>query len=270
MNPQYENKRTGTQSIEKVVMMLRIVASRGRSGMRIQELTDISGLPQSTCFRMLQRLELEGLVARDAHTRKYYLGPLLHELGLIARPRFHLSQLCDGALHQLADVTQDTVYLSERSGLEAVCTNRALGDYPIKSLALDVGIRRPLGVGAGGLAILCALPEAECEAVIQANSHHYEKYASFSPDFLRQTVAESKRRGYAFLESAVTPGAAAIGLAFPANCPVAAISVAAISSRLEPARCEEIAQAMRKQITTLTNELNAASFGKESARRPHN
>lgn len=268
MTPQYENKRTGTQSIEKVVMMLRIVASRGRNGMRIQELTDISGLPQSTCFRMLQRLEMEGLVARDAHTRKYYLGPLLHELGLIARPRYHLSQLCDGALHQLAEFTQDTVYLSERSGLEAVCTNRALGDYPIKSLALDVGIRRPLGVGAGGLAILCALPESECEAVIHANGYRYEKYASFSADFLRNAVAEGKRRGYAFLESAVTPGAAAIGIAFPANNPVAAISVAAISGRLEQARCEEIAHAMRKQIRIVSDALHADHSPKEALRIP--
>ncbi|MDA4183469.1 hypothetical protein NY815_07130, partial [Escherichia coli] len=74
----------------------------------------------------------------------------LHELGLLARPRYRLSDLCDGALHRLADVTQDTLYLSERSGMEAVCTNRALGDFPIKAMPLDIGIRRPLGVGAGG------------------------------------------------------------------------------------------------------------------------
>ena len=143
-------QRTGTQSIERVVSMIRVVASRGRSGMRIGEIVTTSGLPQSTCFRMLQRMEVEGLVNRDPHTRKYYLGPLLHELGLLARPRYRLSELCDAAMHHLADVTHDTIYLSERSNMEAVCTNRVLGDFPIKALALDIGIRRPLGVGAGG------------------------------------------------------------------------------------------------------------------------
>lgn len=162
--------------------------------MRIGEIAATSGLPQSTCFRMLHRLEAEGLVDRDAHTRKYYLGPLLYELGLLARPRYRLSELCDSALQKLAEVTQDTIYLSERSGLEAVCTHRALGDYPIKSLALDVGIRRPLGVGAGGLAILCALPPDEAESIIDANAPKYEKYGFVTaPTCARRSRWDARR-----------------------------------------------------------------------------
>lgn len=250
-HPHSGSQRTGTQSIERVVLMLRIVASRGKGGMRIGEITATSGLPQSTCFRLLHRLEAEGLLARDPHTRKYYLGPLLHELGLLARPRYQLSQLCDAALHKLAEVTQDTLYLSERSGLEAVCTHRALGDYPIKSLALDVGIRRPLGVGAGGLAILCALPPEEAEAIIEANGTRYEKYGFVSAAYLREAVRVGRETGYAFLDSVVTPGTAAIGMAFPPDNPIAAISVAAISGRLELYRREEIARLLRSQIRTL-------------------
>ncbi|UUZ66440.1 IclR family transcriptional regulator (plasmid) [Polaromonas sp. P1-6] len=220
--------------------------------MRIGEVAATSGLPQSTCFRMLQRLETEGLVDRDPHTRKYFLGPLLHELGLLARPRYRLSELCDGALHHLADLTQDTVYLSERSNMEAVCTNRALGDFPIKALPLDIGIRRPLGVGAGGLAILCAMPEPEAEAIIQANGHRYEKFASFTADFLREAVAAGRVQGYSFLDSAVTPGTAAIGVAFPQDNPVAAISVGAISGRLDQPRREEIAQELHRQVRKIS------------------
>ncbi|WP_295522759.1 IclR family transcriptional regulator [uncultured Pseudacidovorax sp.] len=255
--PQGGQTRTGTQSIERVVNMLRVVASRGRNGMRIGEVAATSGLPQSTCFRMLARLELEGLVDRDARTRKYYLGPLLHELGLLARPRYRLSELCDAALHRLAETTQDTLYLSERSGLEAVCTNRALGDYPIKALPLDIGIRRPLGVGAGGLAMLCAMPAAEAESIIQANGHRYEKYASFSADFLREVVAQGRQQGYSFLDSVVTPGTAAIGVAFPPDNPVAAISVAAISGRLTAERREEIAREVQRQVRLICADMTA-------------
>ncbi|SIR70470.1 IclR family transcriptional regulator [Pseudacidovorax sp. RU35E] len=255
--PQGGQQRTGTQSIERVVNMLRVVASRGRNGMRIGEVAATSGLPQSTCFRMLARLELEGLVDRDARTRKYYLGPLLHELGLLARPRYRLSEMCDAALHRLAETTQDTLYLSERSGLEAVCTNRALGDYPIKALPLDIGIRRPLGVGAGGLAMLCAMPAAEAESIIQANGHRYEKYASFSADFLREVVAQGRHQGYSFLDSAVTPGTAAIGVAFPPDNPVAAISVAAISGRLTAERREEIAREVQRQVRLICADMTA-------------
>ena len=263
--PQGGIPRTGTQSIERVVGMLRVVASRGRRGMRIGEVATTSGLPQSTCFRMLQRLEIEGLVDRDPHTRKYFLGPLLHELGLLARPRYRLSELCDAAVHRLADLTQDTVYLSERSGMEAVCTNRALGDYPIKAMPLDIGIRRPLGVGAGGLAMLCAMPAEEAEAIIDANGHRYEKFASFTADFLREAVARGRAQGYSFLDSVVTPGTGAIGMAFPQDNPVGAISIAAISGRLEAERREDLARELKQQVRKVEAAMNSAGGLGESS-----
>lgn len=240
--------RSGTQSIERVVSLLRVVASRGRRGMRIAEVAEISALPLSTCFRMLQRLEAEGLVRRDELTRKFHLGPLLYELGMLAQPSYRLSLLCEPAMALIADATQDTVYLSERSGLEAVCTHRALGDYPIKALTLDVGVRRPLGVGAGGLSILGVLPEPEAEAIVAANAERYNRFATFSADFLRQAVREARERGYAFLDSAVTPGTAAVGVAFPRENPVGAVSVAAISSRLSGARVAEVARVIEQHL----------------------
>lgn len=170
-------------------------------------------------------------------------------------------------MHHLAEVTQDTVYLSERSNLEAVCTNRALGDFPIQAIPLDIGIRRPLGVGAGGLAMLCAMPEAEAEAIIQANGHRYEKFASFTADFLRSAVSEGRARGYAFLDSVTTPGAASIGVAFPANDPVAAIVVTAISGRLPIQRREEIVREMHRQVAKISAAMtNAASVAKPPLR----
>jgi len=256
--------RSGTQSIQRSVELLRVVASRGRRGMRIGEVAATSGLPQSTCYRMLQCLEVEGLVARDEHTRKYFLGPLMHELGLLARPRYRLSELCDGALHWLAEHTQDTLYLSELSGMEAVCTNRALGDFPIKAMPLDIGIRRPLGVGAGGLAMLCSMPAAEAEAIIVANGHRYEKFSSFTADFLRDAVAAGRERGYSFLDSAVTPGTAAIGVAFPPENPVAALSVAAISGRLEAPRREELAREMHRQVQKIMQAMAQATPASEA------
>ena len=205
---------------------------------------------------------MEGLVDRDALTRKYHLGPLLYELGLLAQPRYQLSELCNDALEHIADSTQDTVYLSERRGPESICTNRALGDYPIKALTLDIGIRRPMGVGAGGLAILSVLPPAEAEEVIAANAHRYGKFATFHVDFLRAAVAEGRERGYSFLDSAVTPGLAAVGVAFPAENPVAAIS-----SRLNPARRAEVARDIQHQVRLVCAAMASQTRADEAARR---
>lgn len=248
----------GTQSIERVVGMLRVVASRGRHGMRLGDVTAATGLPSSTCFRMLQRLEREGMVERHPVTRKYALGPLLYELGLLARPRFLLADRCEDTLAALAEHTQDTVYLSERRGLEAVCSARALGDYPVKALTLDVGIRRPLGVGAGGLAILCALPAAEADEIIDAHADRYPKLSTLDADRVRAAVAQGRARGFAFLDAAVHPGIAAVGVAIPALVPMAAISVAAISSRLDQGRRRQVAAELQRHALLLGRLLDGA------------
>lgn len=253
-----ERSRAGTQSIERVVELLRTVASRGRNGMRLGDVATATGLPTSTCFRMLQRLELEGLLERHPVTRKYFLGPLLHELGMLAYPRVQLAAHCEPVLAELAHETQDTVYLSERRGLEAVCTARALGDYPIKALTLDVGIRRPLGVGAGGLAILCQLPPEEAQDVIDANAWRYAKQSSLDAAQVMAAVAEGRARGYAFLDSPVFAGTAAVGVALPGPRPMAALSVAAISSRLDEARRDEVGAALQRQARRLARLLAAA------------
>lgn len=242
---------SGTQSIERVVNLLRVVASRGRSGMRLGDVTAATGLPSSTCSRMLQRLESEGMLERHPVTRKYALGPLLYELGLLARPRFYLAERCEDTLAALAESTQDTVYLSERRGLEAVCSARALGDYPVKALTLDVGVRRPLGVGAGGLAILCALPAAETDEIIAAHADSYPKLSTLTADRVRAAVGEGRERGYAFLDAAVYPGTAAVGVTIPALVPTAAISVAAISSRLDEKRRASIAAELQRHAVLL-------------------
>ena len=247
-----------------MIDVLRVIASRGRRGMHVGEVVATSGLAEATCFRMLRRLELEGMVDRDPHTKKYFLGPLLHEFGLLARPRYRLAELCDGPMQRLAEFTQDTVYLSERSGLEAVCANRALGEFPIKSLSLDIGIRRPLGVGAGGLAILCSLPPTEAHAIVKANAHRYEKFATFTADFLYGAIAEGRTRGYSFLDGAVTPGTASIGLAFPPHNPVAAISVAAISGRLQAERREVIAKHLHREVRKIVALMEAAAPASEA------
>jgi DNA-binding IclR family transcriptional regulator len=70
-------------------------------------------------------------------------------------------------------------------------------------------------------------------------------------------VLESRSRGYSFLDSAATPGTAAVGVAFPSKNPIAAISVAAISSRLGPSRRVEVARIIQKQVRVICTMLQS-------------
>ncbi len=244
----------GTQAIERALLVLRVLASAGRWGMRVADVVAASGLPQATVSRIVGSLLREGVVEREARTRKLYIGHLVHELALVARARFPLPEATRQPMRWLAEHTEDTIYLSEPSGNEAVCTAHEEGPYPIKALPLHVGIRRPLGVGAGGLAILSALAPARAEEILQVNAVRYPAYGGIDVAWLRAAIQQTQRDGYATISEKATPGMTAIGVPIlgPAGEPIGAISIAAISQRMAVKRRVELARLLRAQCETVT------------------
>ena len=73
-------------------------------------------------------------------------------------------------LLRLAEQTQDTIYASVREGGAAVCVAREIGAFPIRTLSLEVGDLRPLGVGSGSLALFAFLPDQDIADIIAKNS----------------------------------------------------------------------------------------------------
>jgi DNA-binding IclR family transcriptional regulator len=122
-------------------------------------------------------------------------------------------------------------------------------------LTLDVGVRRPLGIGAGGLAILCALPDKEADEIIAANAALYPSLSAMDAEQVRAAVQQGRKQGYSFLDGPVIPGVASVGVAFAVGHSIAAISVAAISTRLDPTRRAAVAAELHKQVRSLSGSL---------------
>lgn len=251
----------GTQAIGRSMLVLRAIASAGRRGMRVADIVAMSALPQATVSRMLSALQREGVVVRDDRLRKYFIGPVIHELGLVARNNYALPQECHHAMQLLVEQTQDTVYLSERRGLEATCTAAEEGSYPIKAIPLHVGIRRPLGVGAGGLAILAAMDPHHAEEIMAANAPRYPAYGRIDLAYLAQALVETRERGWSLVANKATAGMTAVGAVIlgPSNEPVAALSISAISSRMSKDRTPKLARLLLKQCAGISETLSSRS-----------
>ncbi|UCE31903.1 MAG: IclR family transcriptional regulator [Burkholderiales bacterium] len=235
------------------MLLLRVVASAGRRGMRVADICAAAALSQSTVSRMLAALEREGMLERDSRTRKVFIGHVVHELGLVARARFMMPELCRTAMRALAESTQDTVYLSEPSGIEAVCTAREEGGYPIKALPLHVGIRRPLGVGAGGLAILAAMDASQAREIMRANAQRYPAYGGIDLRMLESAIGQAHEQGWATMADRATAGMTAIGVPILGHTgePLGALSIAAISARMPHERQAELARQLAAQCRAL-------------------
>jgi DNA-binding IclR family transcriptional regulator len=167
--------------------------------------------------------------------------------------RIDLRAVVRPALIRLAQSCEDSVILSVPSGQESVCIEMRPGTFPIRANYLNVGSRRPLGVGAGSLALLAALPDAEMEATLAAITPTLKRYPHFSAAMLRREVAATRARGYALLLDVVVErmGGIAVALYDPDGYPIGAISIAALSDRISE-REETLALALRREAAAVS------------------
>jgi DNA-binding IclR family transcriptional regulator len=249
----------GTQSIYRAVTMLREIASHGSKGVRLVDLAKVLDLESPTAHRIVKGLMAQGMVSQDPQTKLYRLGHVVYELGLAASPHFQLKELCHATLDRIRQKTGDSVFLMVRSGTDAVCLEHLEGTYPIQTRALDVGGRRPLGAGAGSLALLLELPQDECERIINLNRDRYTTHGNASADRVRAAILKSREVGYAVNVDDVLEGVTAIGLPvrIGSGPAFAAISVAAIGFRLRDERRAEIVELLQKAVRQLERHLAA-------------
>jgi DNA-binding IclR family transcriptional regulator len=240
--------RDGTRSIRKAVGVLRALAAGGAAGVGLSDLLAQCGLPRPTVYRILGGLIEERLVAKIPGSERYALGPLTYELGLAASPGFGLREICAPFVETIARRTGDTAFLTLRSGLEGVCIDRQSGSFPIKTLTIDVGARRPLGVGLGSIAILGALGVQEREAVMRANGPRYRAIGAHTADRVRALVQRVNQAGFGATAGDFIDGVG--GFAVVLHHPVAGTSFAALSvagpvSRRPASRGKEILPLLR-------------------------
>ncbi len=247
----------GTQSIHRAVTVLRELSSHGGHGARLVNIAEALQLERPTAHRILKGLMAQGMVSRNAATKCYHLGHLVYELGLAASPQFNLKEVCQPSLRRIAEKTQDSVFLMVRSGFDAVCIDRLEGSYPIQARTLDVGGRRPLGCGAGGLALLLEQSDDEIERLIAINEPRFRSAGRMTADRMREAVRKSRKAGYAVNEEDILPGVSAIGVPVRPSQGRAyvAISIAGISARFESSRREELAALLLKESRVLSRKV---------------
>jgi DNA-binding IclR family transcriptional regulator len=245
----------GSQSIRRAISLLRAVAKYNDGGVRLSRIARAVGLHIATTRRILRVLVSENLITYDPISKHYHLGFGLFCLGEAAhqfmiRNRFHT------ALERIASETEDTGYLLIRSGNDSLCIDRIDGSFPIRIMTLDIGGQRPLGFGAGSLALFAFLPDEQVEAILAVNAARIFEFIRLRGfrdvrmEDIRCLVAHSRELGYTLSQDIFIKGVSAVGV------PIynregkieASISVAAISERMDHDRCERIAKLVKSEI----------------------
>lgn len=232
----------GTQSIRRALAILDTLAQGRDRGLRLVDVSRRTGLNRPTVHRILGVLVEEGVVERNAETRRYAIGEQVRMLALARASRSPLLSAAEPALQRIADKIGDTTFLTVRVGLDTLCVARRTGKFPVQVLVIDVGERRPLGVSNAGLAMLAALDPDEAESIIARNGERFAAY-NITPSRVSALVAEVRRQGYVLRQRGLVKGTKVVSVSIPqtAVSPLAAISVAGVDYRLNPGRVGEIA-----------------------------
>lgn len=246
------------KTVGRAALLLQIIASSHNQNLRLIDIAAMAALDKSTAQRLLQRLIIERMVVRDP-VRGYRLGPLIHELGLAALPETNLRESSLPDLQALAQATGDMVFLVGRSGYESICLNRIAGNFPIQTMTRTEGDRHPLGVGAGGLAILASMHDADIQTVLKAIEPRLPAYQLSAKSILK-SIEDTRARG----DIAIDAGSAALDVTAigrtlhdRSGTPIASVFVASIGHRMMDARQKEVTRLLVRCVDAIETVLQS-------------
>ncbi|MGE8318672.1 MAG: IclR family transcriptional regulator [Comamonas sp.] len=241
----------GAQSLRRSLGLLRLLAEHHEAGITLTEVMQASGLERSTAHRLLSCLAEEQFAERDPETKSYRLGIDAMQLGFASMRRVPLVDSCRPLMQKLARMSGDTVFLVIRQGDYCLCLHREEGHFPVKVFTIEIGGRRLLGVGAGGLALMATLGDEEIDRIHERHAADYAQ-AGFTRAQLRRAVQHTRTVGHADTEDTITVGVSGVGQTFAASATtLAAISFGAITPRLPAKRKRELAALLQAELAAL-------------------
>ena len=188
--------RSGTQTVEKAIQVLVTVATRN-TGWLLTDLAHACAFDLATTHRIVRCLSQAGLVFRRPENRHYLAGPELYNLGIAASYHTKFIALAKELADETASITGQvsSVFLRSASDVDFVCVART-GRASIKGLTIQIGVRRPLMVSAGGVAMMLPLPPEQQQAILADNLARIGKASADKALAVQRMWERSQQVGY--------------------------------------------------------------------------
>ncbi|MFD1198121.1 IclR family transcriptional regulator [Brucella gallinifaecis] len=223
----------------------------------LAELARLAKLPKPSAFRLLKALQSVGFIAYDSQSEAYFLGARLMDIGVRSLSQ-NFARLAEPALLRLSETTDDTAFAVLAENDHMNCLRRITGSFPVRTLSLEEGDIWPLGIGAVGLALLAAHDDNYVDYYLKNYMPVLSRYSPIDESELRRRVVLTRETGIAVSQGDLLTGMSAIGVAiyYPdSKRPIGALSVAALSTRLDETRRNEIGQYLCSEARLITEAL---------------
>ena len=220
---------SGTQSIDRAVLLLQLIAAHHADGIALSQLIKATCLDRTTVYRIATSLVQAGLAEREAQSSLYRLGQETMALGATAMQRPPLVERYRPVMKALARHADEPVFLVLRTGDHSQALALEEGTCPIRSFAETVGSMRLLGLGIPSFALLARMSD---EAVTAHHARHGAEYLSsrMSLAKLLRWVRQTREQGYA---QVTAKGLSGVGVRIAlGSCGDAALGIVSTASRM--------------------------------------
>lgn len=189
------NDRQFVTALARGLEVLRCFRPRDRH-LGNQEIAERTGLPKPTVSRLTYTLTRMGYLYHDEKLGKYQLGTGVLSLGFSLLTNMDVLKIVRPLMQELADYSHTVVSVGTRDRLGMVYLDGRHSTSATVSLRREPGTRVPIATTAMGRALLCGLPEAEREQLMehirQRDPDNWSKHKAG----IEQALRDYQERGF--------------------------------------------------------------------------
>ncbi len=244
--------------IQRVLQILGLLAPTDRRpDWSPAELSERSGIPLQTVYRILTQLEKEGWARRHRETRRYSVGYSLIQTGLSAWQKLSVREIARPVMERLSEQSGESVALTVRDGADAVLIDYVYSSQWLR-LVEPVGLRIPLIQGAGRKILLAwQSPQIQQQILDELAKRPKVEHLVKNREEIARLMAELWQQGYAVSYGEITPGS--VGVAAPvfdhSGGVVASITVGGPEDRFGPDRLPQVINLVRAASEEVSAQL---------------
>lgn len=244
---------------QRVFAVLEALSHQPKAGVGLEEITQISGLPKTTVFRLLYSMHKLGFVEQAPDTGFYSLSGKFFELGTNALPYQRLTTLARPPMQRLLLSFGESVNLAVPKLGGAIYIAVLESPKPHR-VAASVGGFSFLHCTSVGKCIAAYLPTQELEKqLIRHGMPPLTQSTIISRQALDEELARVRNEGVALDNEENAQGIICVGgpiFASAAKEPIAAMSVSGPTVRMSP-NLSAIKTAVREAVQTISILLGA-------------
>jgi IclR family acetate operon transcriptional repressor len=253
---------SSVQAIDRGLGVLAIIAAS--DGLTLTDLSQRAGLAPSTAHRILASLEAHKFVFHDEERGLWLIGVGAFEVGTAFLRNRRLAGIGRIVMHELMDMTGETVNLGIEDAGEVVFISQVEGHSALRAF-FRAGSRAPIHASGVGKTLLAEMPEARVREILYKRGlPKYTERTLIAPADLFEELATIRRRGWAVDDEERNPGmrcvAAPIFNEYAET--IAGVSISGPTVRITPERAMELGPLVKRAAEEIT-----ASIGGHAPRR---